>query len=421
MNKFWIVLKHTYWTRFKSKSFIITTAIFLVFILGLANIQSIIGLFDNEDEQDIVAVVDQTDEIYDMLSQNFAQTDNNISLELFDGTVEDAEEAVKSGEYVGVLSIQSSKDNLPVASYHTSQLSNTRIQSQLENHLQQIKVALATNQAGIDQSVLESIYAPIEFDTVAIENESGGEAKTEEELNGARGLVYVMLFLLYFAVLTYGNMIAMDIANEKSSRVMEILISSSSPVSQMFAKIIGIALLGLTQIGLFLIVGFIMIQQKQDELVGGFFEFFGLSEISVATFIYAIVFFLLGYLLYATLSAMLGSLVSRMEEVNQLMMPVILLIVVAFMLAMFGISVPESSVMTVTSFIPFFTPMVMFLRVGMLDVPIWEVGLSIAIMIATIAFLAFIGARVYRGGVLMYGRGASLKDFKQAMKLSKKE
>jgi len=421
MNKFWIVLAHTYWTRFKSKSFLITTAIFLVFILGLANIQSIIGIFDSEDEQDTVAVIDQTDELYDMLSENVDQRDNDIALELYDGTIEEAEEAVKSGDYIGILSLQSNQDNLPVASYYTDQLSNTRVQSQLENDLQQIKVAMATNQAGIDQAVLESIYSPIEFDTIAIKTANGGEAKTEEELNGARGLVYVMLFLLYFAVLAYGNMIAMDIANEKSSRVMEILISSSSPVSQMFAKIIGIALLGLTQIGLFLIVGFVMIKQKQDELVGGFFEFFGLSEISIATFIYAIVFFLLGYLLYATLSAMLGSLVSRMEEVNQLMMPVTLLIVIAFMLAMFGISLPESSVITVTSFIPFFTPMVMFLRVGMLDVPIWEVGLSIAIMVATIVVLAFIGARVYRGGVLMYGRGASLKDFKQAMKLSKKE
>ncbi|WP_112180078.1 MULTISPECIES: ABC transporter permease [Paraliobacillus] len=420
MNKFWIVLGHTYWTRFKSKSFIITTAIFLVFIIGLANVQSIIDLFDSDNEQDVVAIIDETEEVYNLLAENMA-SDDSLELELFNGTVEEAEESVQEEVYVGVLNIELDQDNLPIATYHTAQLSNNSIQMQLETQLQQIKVALATNQAGIDQTVLESIYSPVSFDTVAIETADGTTAKTEEELSGARGLVYVILFLLYFAVITYGNMIAQDIANEKSSRVMEILISSSSPVSQMFAKIIGIALLGLTQIGLFMVVGFVMLQQKQDELAGGFFDAFGLSDISIATFVYAIVFFLLGYLLYATLSAMLGSLVSRIEDVQQLMTPVILLIVVAFMLAMFGLSVPESTVITVTSYIPFFTPMVMFLRVGMLDVAFWEVAISIGIMVVTIAILAIIGARVYRGGVLMYGRSASLKDFKKAFQLSKKE
>lgn len=420
MNKFWIVLAHTYWIRFKSKSFLITTALFLVFIIGLANIQSIGSLFDSEEKLDTVAVIDETETVYPMLEENMAP-ENSILLELYDGTVEEAKEAVKEEDYVGVLSIQLDQASLPVATYHTNQLSNTQIQTQLESQLQQIKVILATNQAGIDQTVLDSIYAPVDFDTVAIESNDGTTVKTEEELSGARGLVYAMLFLLYFSVLMYGNMIAQDIANEKSSRVMEILISSSSPVSQMFAKIIGIALLGLTQIGLIMIVAFVMIQQKQDQLVGGFFEFFGLSDASVATFVYAVVFFLLGYFLYATLSAMLGSLVSRTEDVQQLMMPVILLIAVGFMFAVFGLTSPESGLVTWVSYIPFFTPMVMFLRVGMLDVPFWEIALSIGIMIASITVLAILGARVYRGGVLMYGRSASLKDFKKAIQLSKKE
>lgn len=223
------------------------------------------------------------------------------------------------------------------------------------------------------------------------------------------------------AVIMYGNMIATDIANEKTSRVMEILISSSSPVSQMFAKILAIGSVGLLQIVLFLGFGYTMIQQKQSEMADGFFQFFGLSGANVSTFIYAIVFFLLGYFLYATLSAMLGSLVSRTEDVSQIMTPVMLLIIVAFFIAMFGLSMPNSQLVTISSFIPFFSPMAMFLRVGMLNIPIWEVGLSILILIATIYILAVIGARVYRGGVLIYGKSTSLKDFKRAFQLSKKE
>ncbi|MCZ0703319.1 ABC-2 type transport system permease protein [Natronobacillus azotifigens] len=421
MRKFWIVLSHSYLTRLKSKSFMITTALFLLFILLMANFQTIIDLFDQDSQLDRVAVIDQSDELFAILDEQIDQGDYNFELARYDGTLEDAEQAVLDGEYIGVLELEVDAEQLPVASYHTDQLSNQSVQYQLESQLQQIKVAIATNQAGIDQEVLESIYQPVPFETVAIAQADGTTSRTEEEISGARGLVYVILFLLYFAVITYGNMIAMDIANEKSSRVMEILISSSSPIGQMFAKISGIALLGLTQIGIFLLAGYFVIQSKQEELVGGFFEAFGFTDIPASTYVYAVVFFLLGYLLYATLSAMLGSLVSRMEDVNQLMMPVILLVVAAFMIAMIGLSTPEANFVTVTSYIPFFTPLVMFLRVGLLEVPTWEIAISIGIMIATIILLALIGAKVYRGGVLMYGRGVSLKDFKQALQLSKKE
>lgn len=133
------------------------------------------------------------------------------------------------------------------------------------------------------------------------------------------------------------------------------------------------------------------------------------------------IFTLLGYLLYATLAACLGSIVSRGEDVQQVAAPMMLLIVAAFMLAMFGLSNPSAIYITVASFFPFFTPMLMFLRVGMLDVPFWEVGLSIAILLASIAVLAVFGSRVYKGGVLMYGSSKSLKNIKRALQLTKKE
>src|SRR5699024_952245 len=142
---------------------------------------------------------------------------------------------------------------------------------------------------------------------------------------------------------------------------------------------------------------------------------------SPSLFIYAVVFFLLGYLLYATLAAMLGSLVSRVEDVQQLILPMTFLIMIAFFIAMFGLNMPESKLVVISSYIPFFSPMLMFLRVGMVDVPVWEVALSIGILVASIIVLAILGAKVYKGGVLMYGRTSSLKDLKKAMALSYKE
>src|SRR5690606_8340197 len=155
-----------------------------------------------------------------------------------------------------------------------------------------------------------------------------------------------------FMVLTYGQMIMTDVANEKSSRVMELLVSSAPPVTHMFAKILGIALLGLTQLGTIILVGYVMMTAKNDELKGEIIDYLGLSEISPSIYVYAIVFFLLGYLLYATISAMLGSLVSRVEDTGQMMFPLVVLIMVAFFISVFGIAAPDSTFVTVTSYIP---------------------------------------------------------------------
>lgn len=416
MNKFWIILSHTYMSRVKTKVFIISTLVTLLFIVAVANIQPIMGVFVN-DEPNEIAVLDDSGELFDVLKDTTEEVNEDIELVAFKESKDNAIEAVSDGDYEALIILSLNESKLPEADYYANNIADVGLQGELESQLQQVKVALATSQAGIDQSTLTDIYAPVEFNVSALDE----TAKTDEELNQARGIVYVMLFVLYMAIIIYGQMIATDVATEKSSRVMEILVSSAPPVTHMFAKIIGIALLGLTQVGLFVLVGYGMITMKADELTGGVFEYFGVQNTSLSVYIYAIIFFLLGYLLYATLAAMLGSLVSRVEDVGQMIMPMIFLIMIAFFIAIFGLSAPDSTIVYISSFIPFFSPMLMFMRVGMLDVPIWEISLSIGLLIGSIALLGILGARVYKGGVLMYGRSNSLKDFKKALALSKKE
>lgn len=415
MSKFWIIFMHTFVSRLKSKAFIWTTVISLLIIVGLTNINTIIDRFQGDENAEKVAVMDESGEMFTRLEQQLATQENAINLEPFEGSQQEAEQAVKDGEYKGYLLLTLNAQELPQAQYFANQIAENQVSGKLQQAIQQVKVALATEQAGVDQSTIQQIYAPVAFDKVALQE----NAKTQEELNEARGLVYIMLFLLYFGVIMYGNMIAMEVAKEKSSRVMEILISSASPVKQMFGKIFGIALLGVIQFGLIIAVGFQSMKENMEE--GGVGQYLGFDNVDYTTLAYAVIFFLLGYLLYATLAAMLGSLVSRIEDAQQLITPMTLMIVVVFMVAMFGLNAPEASLITVTSYIPFFTPMVMFLRVGMLDVPIWEVGISIAILVATIILLGILGARIYRGGVLLYGKSSSLKDIKTAIQLSKKE
>ncbi|MFD1414198.1 ABC transporter permease [Oceanobacillus jeddahense] len=417
MNRFWTIVGHTYFSRVKSKSFIITTAITLAIIIGLANLPSIIDIFSGEDESDQIAVIDESGIYMEYLQEDGISEGTGVAFEHFEGTEEEAKQSVTDEKFDGLLVITTDENNLPEGDYYANRISDTGEQIEIEQILQQLKVVVGTQEAGIDQQTLDTIYAPVTLQTEQLDD----SARTAEEMNQSRGLVYVMLFILYMTVLIYGQMIATDVATEKSSRVMELLISSAPPIMHMFAKIIGIAFLGLTQIIILLGGGYFAIQANADSMAGEFFEVMGLTNNDPVIYIYAIIFFLLGYFLYATLAAMLGSLVSRIEDVNQLITPMIMVIVVAFVLAMMGLSMPDTTLITVTSYIPFFAPMIMFLRIGMLNIPFWEIALSIGILVITIALFAALAARVYKGGVLMYGKSGSLKDLKRAINLSKKE
>jgi ABC-2 type transport system permease protein len=417
MNKFWIILFHTYLNKLKTKSFLITTLLTVVITLGLTNMNSIIEVFDKGGDKEKVAVLDETGQLYAPLKEQMSALNKNLQLTEFDGTEKEAEKAVEEGEYAGFVQLRYDAEQLPEATFKAMSVADSSLYADLQAGLQQMKTMVAASKINLTGEQLQQLYEPVSFEKIALEE----NAKTEEELDQARGLVYVLLFVIYFAVIMYASMIAMEVATEKSSRVMEILISSVSPIQQMFAKILGIGLLSLTQLTVLLSVGYFSIKRNLTSLEGGFFDAFGFGNISLSTITYAVIFFILGYFLYATLAAFLGSLVSRIEDVQQMITPMTLLVVAGFMIAMFGLGKPDSPFIVITSYIPFFTPMIMFLRVGMLNIPVWETALGITILLGTIAFLAVFGARVYRGGVLMYGKSNSFKDIKKALQLTKKE
>lgn len=417
MNKFLLVLGHTYMTKVKSKSFLISTIITVAIIFGLANIDTIIDLFDRDSAADEVLVIDKTGQYIEPLQQMIDPYKEMIILTSFDQDESIGDELIRSEEYKALLIIEDNIFGLPEAIYKANDIAEQQLPQQIEQSMQQLKAAIVTESLGLTADELAKIYEPISFETIALSE----TARSEEELIQARALVYVLLFVIYFAVLSYGSMIALEVATEKSSRVMEILISSAPPIAQMFAKIIGVALIGLTQLMAIFFVGFFSLRNSlSNDVDGSIIEYFGLNNVEVSTVIFAFVFFILGYLLYATIAAMLGSLVSRLEDVNQMVAPLSYLIIAAFLIAMFGLSTPDATFITVTSYIPVFTPMIMFLRVGMLSLPLWEIILGIGLLVVSIIIIAILGAKVYRGGVLMYGKSASLKDIKQAIVLGKK-
>ena len=416
MNKFWIVLAHTYVTKLKSKAFIITTILSLLFIYGLANIQSILEFIIGEEEKE-VAVIDDSGVLFEPLQESIRLVDEELEMFVYTDTLEAGKKDVQNEEFSALLTLDVTDDGLPIATLYENDATESFVQKTIEQQLQNLKIAIATEKAGIDQATMEKIYEPVSFEKVALDE----AAKTDDELNQARGLIYIMLFVLYMAVANYRRMIPNAVESATYSRVLKLPLSGALHAVNMFAKIIGIGLLGLTQLLIFFIAGYSFILRKNDLVSEVATEMIGLNQFSISIYLYAILFFILGYFLYATIAAMLGSLVSNVEDVQHLLLPNVMLIMVAFFISIFGLAAPDAKFITITSFIPFFTPMIMFLRVGMLDIPLWEVGLAIALLIATIVFFAFLGARIYRGGVLMYGPSRSLKDFRKAFQLTKQD
>ncbi len=411
MHSFWIIFKKAFLTKAKTKSFIVTTIIVAASFFLMANLPNIIESFDGEDEAEVLHVLDPSGELTPLLQAQLAAAGSPIQAMPTEMSESELRDGIMEGTIDAYIELEQAERL--TARYVTESANGMSSGADIEQAVQGMHTILAADQLGLEQSEVAELFSPVSFEREAVTASS----KSEEELNQARGLVYVLILLIYVAVIYYPNMIAMEVATEKSSRVMEILISSVSPVKHMFAKIAGIGVLGILQMSIFGTAGYLALTSAGTDLTTGMYSVFGFSDLKISTFLFALLFFLLGYFLYAVLAALLGSLVSRTEDVQQLMLPMMFLVIIASFIAFSGIAVPEAKYVTIASYIPFFAPLVMFLRVGLLEIPLWEPLLSIAIMLITIGILGTIGARVYKGGVLMYGPSQSLKDIRKAIRL----
>src|SRR5690625_1678767 len=176
MNKFGTILSHTYMTRVKSKSFLISTIITLLLIFGIANIQSIIEAFSSDDKQ-TVAVIDSSGELFEPLKENVESTSQDLALVSVDQSEDSVKKAVQDGEYEALVVLNVNEEQIPEATFYADTIKEFGVQFEIEQQLQQLKVVMATNLAGIDQSTVEDIYEPVVFDTVALDE----SAKTGEE------------------------------------------------------------------------------------------------------------------------------------------------------------------------------------------------------------------------------------------------
>jgi ABC-2 type transport system permease protein len=215
---------------------------------------------------------------------------------------------------------------------------------------------------------------------------------------------YIMIFALYMVIMLYGQMVATNVATEKSSRAMELLVTSAKPTSMMFGKVLASCLAGLMQ--LVAIFGSALVFYNANKSAWGDNEIIeSIFNIPVTLFVYLIVFFVLGFLIYAFLYGAIGSTASKLEDINTSVMPITFLFIFGFMVVMFSMAEGnvDSLLMKVCSYVPFTSPMAMFTRICMSTVAWYEIAVSIAILALSTVGIGFVSAKIYRVGVLLYG------------------
>ena len=227
---------------------------------------------------------------------------------------------------------------------------------------------------------------------------------------------YIMIFALYMVILLYGQMVATNVATEKSSRAMEVLITSAKPTSMMFGKVIASCLAGLIQL-IAVFGSALLFYNLNKSYWDNNMVIDSIFNIPPELLVYMLVFFILGFLIYAFMFGAVGSTASKLEDINTSVMPITMLFIIAFVVVMTSMSSGEvdNTLMLVCSYIPFTSPMSMFTRIAMSTVPWYEIGASIAILIGSTIGVGVLSAKIYRVGVLMYGTTPKIKDIIKAV------
>lgn len=409
MKQFGKILKFELKGYLKNKIFVGST-IFLVVVLAIVMfIPNIKAAFqtDGKKEKPIMIVYAEDETLSGLVKEYFSDAFPAYNVTVSDGTIDDIKNRIVSGdaECAFVMNNASSYtyyvNNLSMSDYNTSVADAALREAYKANAM--IRHGLTPEQVG-------------EIMSVQIVSETNTLGK-----NQAQNFfyTYIMIFALYTVIMLYGQLVATNVASEKSSRAMEVLITSAKPTSMMFGKVLASCLAGFAQLiavfGSALLLYSINKSAWNDNMIIS-----SLFNIPVDLFVYMMVFFVLGFLVYAFLYAAIGSTVSKLEDINISVLPITFLFIIAFMIVVFAMAGGnvDTTLMKICSYIPFISPMAMFTRICMSTVAWYEIAISIAVLIGSTVGIGFLSAKIYRVGVLLYGNkpkiGSILKEIWKA-------
>ena len=437
------IISREYLTRVKKKSFLLTTFLVPVFFAAMCILPSVIMFMAKEDGKKI-AVVDQSGLVMPYLEDSEAVSYTDFSEEPAD-SVKAEYEALGYDALVVVSPLDSIAKTVSVVSYSSKPLSvdlKDRIASRAEEAVEDYRISLY--EMGNLKQIMEEVSVDISVSTYTMD-ESGEEQITSSEVYMIISMLLSMIIYMFIAM--FSGMVMQSVIEEKASRVVEVLVSSVKATELMFGKIIGVACVALTQFFLWILLTLV--------LVGGFSAFVGfdslmgdpaqteqmmdmtaqmggvdveemtaamtaesgmgavlttLGNINWVQMIFAfIIYFTLGYLLYASFFAAIGSAVENEADTTQLQMPITVPLLLAFFIAIYAFNAPDSAVVWWGSMIPFTSPIVMLSRIPF-GVPGWELALSVVLLVATFIGCGWASAKIYKIGILMFGKKTNFKD-----------
>lgn len=435
MNKIILIIQREYLTRVRKKSFLLTTFLVPLFFIGMYVGIIFLTKKSFDDSHSTVLIVDEHGSIGNKLTshQNVTYVYNNKDLITLMSDMQ------QDKDNTSILKIPSDFTTTNKVEYLSANKPNVAIQKDIRADLENILRDYKYEQLGVNADSIKSINAEVIISAKEV-SENGESKDSNTEI--AMGIALALSVLIYISLFLYGSQVMRGIIEEKSNRIIEVIISSVKPFQLMMGKIIGIGLVGITQFVLWIVVSAFLVTMASNFLVDkkdlanqmmetrmqnmdagtdtanmaaqsnmtsdilNSLQSINLVEIGVCFFI----FFIGGYLIYSALFAAVGSAVDSETEASQFTMPITMPLLLTYVLS-FGVLIndPHGSVATWLSFIPFTSPIAMLVRVPF-GVPLWQIAVSATLLIAGFIFTTWVAARIYRVGILMYGKKASYKE-----------
>lgn len=428
-----LIIGREYKNRVRQRSYIISTIVLMVMIAILACIPTLIQfLTSRSTSQTHIAIVNGAGSVAGLTATQLTQVINadlNGSTAQSSGStsgkppfvlqmgtdtdINALRQSVKNGNLSILLVMNRASDQSLQFTYYTNtEASNDANLTQIQALAGQLNVLNKSARLGLTAQQTSSLFTQPGFTFV---NTQAGARSVGDQVAGFF-IAYAGVLLIFMSVYLYGMGVAMGVAEEKGSRIMEILVNAATPFQLMAGKIIGIGAAGLTQMACLVVVGVgaLLLQSPlQHALLGTSNSTLNINitGTAITLLLLVLVYFILGFLLYATLFAALGALVKRQDEVQNAVQPLTWLFMIGYIASLAGGAVSANTTwMKVLSFIPFWTPTIMLTRIGAGSVSWWEILLSILIMLVTIVLCAAFAARIYRFAVLMYGQRPGLRQ-----------
>ncbi|MGZ3623326.1 MAG: ABC transporter permease [Ktedonobacteraceae bacterium] len=426
-----LIIVYEYKKRLSQRSFKISTAIILILILLGSFVPTIVAYVSSQmNTQKKVVVVNTAGPIAGMnngalltyidRTLNATTPGQNASgkpaLSITMGSADasgSVQKQVKDGTVSILLVLERAPSQDVQFTYYTNAnpMSDSNV-TKVQGVTGQLSLLDRASRLGLTPDQTSHMFAQPQFTTV---NLGAPNDRSQSDMVAGYVIAYVGIMLIFMSIYLYGYGVAMGVAEEKGSRIMEILVNAATPFQLMAGKILGIGAAGLTQMTAFVVVGIgaLLLQTPiKDALLGSNTGGLNLNitSSSITLLLLLLVYFILGFLLYASLFAATGALVKRQEEVQNAVQIPMWLFLIGYLASIFGLSNPNAMWVTVMSFVPFWTPTTMLMRVAMGSVTWLGVTLSIVLMIAAIVICTVIAARIYRYGVLMYGQKPGMRQ-----------